>query len=113
MSNLSQPLSQTELTNPLLTVAAFCKEQGFSTLVPEVRTNANGYPYVTFITPDNNAENVYFSKEGSKSVAKGQPITKGFFKDRRVSLTENANGEQRWKISKPYEAQRVSIEDLI
>lgn len=95
-----------------LTILAFMNAQGFTSCVKEVRTNANGYPYITFINDENVAENIYFSKNASKLVTTGTAIARGFFTPFMAAQTTNAEGELRWKIVSQGESNRASIEDL-
>ncbi len=94
-----------------LSFSEFTKSKGFTTLVPKVRANKNGYPYLTLITADNKAENVYFSKKSSTLVKEGMEIVKGFLAGFQVAETINAEGEPRVKIIS--NSERVSIGDLL
>lgn len=82
----------------VVTIAEFAQERGFVSVAQEVRENANGYPYVTFIDADNVAENVYFSKDAATHVTAGQAIDASFLKQHQIAFTENAAGEERVKI---------------
>jgi len=95
-----------------VSILDFMNSQGFVSCVKAVRTNSNTYPYITFLTADNVAENVYFSKNASKLVGAGDVIAKGFFTPFMAAETTNAEGEKRWKIVSQGESNRVSIEDL-
>lgn len=90
-------------------VQDFMKQQGFVSVVTSVKENANGYPYVTFLNAKNEAENIYFSKTCSNTVAKGQVIAKGFFTPFMIAQVENAAGEKRTKL---VTGQRINVEDL-
>jgi len=56
------------------TIKGFAKSKGFVQISPAIRTNVNGYPFITFINAKNEAENVYFSKNSAKAVGAGQPV---------------------------------------
>ena len=95
-----------------ISILDFMNSQGFVSCVKAVRTNSNGYPYITFINDENVAENIYFSKNASKLVEAGDTIAKGFFAPFMAAKTTNAEGQKRWKIISQGESNRVSIEDL-
>ncbi len=79
---------------------AFCQEMNVKAISP-VRTNTNGYPFVTLISDkfDGGAQNIYFSVNKSAEVkADMQPAEWGA-KDARVVETENEAGEARLKIA--------------
>lgn len=106
-------LATTQITNPLVTMSVkdFVVSNGFE-VHDEVRENTNGYPYVTFIDRNNEAENIYFSKEASKQVKAGDRIAKGFFNPYLIAETTNAAGEKRIKIVRAGSSTRLSAEDL-
>ena len=93
-------------------VQEFMKFNNFISVVKAVRENANAYPYVTFITADNKAENVYFSKNASTLVNAGKTIARGFFDPFMIGYTTNANGEERIKLVAQGESLRITAEDL-
>jgi hypothetical protein len=99
----------TELTT--MSVREFMNQEGFVSLVTVIRKNSNGYPYITFIDADNNAENIYFSKAASEKVSAGDTVTGALLKPMVVALTVNADGEERWKISSG-NSLRASADDL-
>ncbi len=80
------------------TIKDYCKSKGFTQIAPAIRTNTNGYPFITFIDANNIAENIYFSKNASKSIGAGIPVTKDMLKIYQVGITENANKEARVKL---------------
>ena len=89
----------------------FVASKGFATIVPVIRENANGYPFITFIDAKNVAENIYFSKTSSAFLAAGQLIDKGFINQYQIGTTVNANGETRTKLVS--NSNRVSLADLL
>ena len=95
-----------------ISVKDFMISAGFTQVVKTVRTNTNGFPYVTFLTADNSAENVYFSKNASRLVDEGMSIEKGFFNPFRVAEITNHAGEKRIKLVGLGESLRASIDDL-
>lgn len=92
------------------TVKEFAKEKGFVQVVPVVRKNTNGYPYMTFIDAENKAENIYFSKNASKLVTVGAVLDKGLASKLSIGYTKNAEGEVRIKLIS--NGERESIDAL-
>ena len=80
----------------------------FTDVIPSVRTNANGYPFLTFMTADNKATNVYFSK--SMQLEAGT-VDIAFLRGLKACETANAAGELRWKLTDAA-GNRVSLADL-
>ena len=109
-----------EITNPVQqetelvtkSIKEFVKDNGFTTIANTVRKNRNGYPFITFINDDNEAENIYFSKKASEGLEEGQPVNKELFKDLYIAETENAEGEKRMKLCKGG-GNRLAIDDLL
>jgi adenylylsulfate kinase-like enzyme len=108
---MSKTLNIVESTLKTSTVAELFSSKGIISIVPRIRENSNQYPYVTLINGDNEAENVYFSKEASKLVAAGEPILKGFFDKYQVGYVTNELGEERIKFIS--NSARVSIADIL
>lgn len=102
-----------QVSNPLQVVSLpqFCADQGFVELVPEVRSNTNGYPYITLINQQNVATNIYFSKKEAQNVHQGQLLTSNYLKELRVVESKNAAGEIRYKLTSG-NSSRVSISSL-
>lgn len=76
---------------------------GFTAVNPNVRTNTNGYPFLTFVKPDGKGgsigENVYFSKK-SATVASGHEVIDSAMRaDLLVVETINEKGEPRLKLA--------------
>jgi hypothetical protein len=93
-------------------VQDFMKMNLFTSVVKVVRENANNYPYITFITGDNVAENIYFSKNASTLVGAGETIARGFFDPFMIGYVTNANGEKRTKLVSQGESNRITADDL-
>ena len=91
-------------------VKAFCAKNAIIEVVPKVRVNDNGYPYVTFINKDNEATNVYFSINAAGTVEENQDIRE-IAKDLQIVYVKNAAGEDRIKLSRK-SASRITVEDL-
>ena len=106
-----ETLTVTKSTLKTSTVAELFTAKGIKYLVPRVRTNANDYPYITVIDGANVAENIYFSKEASKTLAAGEPVGKGFFDKYQVGYTTNEAGEQRIKFIS--NSERVDIAGIL
>lgn len=98
---------------PLETISVrdWMQANGFVQVYKEVRVNENGYPYVTFINADNKAENVYFSKNESKTHHEGMAIERGFFDNLQIADVANADGEVRTKLV-GLNSNRIGVEDL-
>ena len=80
------------------TIKEFAQLKGFTTIAPNVRSNTNNYPFITFINAKNEAENVYFSKKASSLVKAGEAITKDMLKTYQIGETHNEAGELRIKL---------------
>ena len=93
------------------TLKEFSLSQGFTGVIPSVRTNANGYPYLVFIKGDA-TECIYFSKTLAATLTSGQILGKEDFADMRARLVTNAAGESRHKICSNGDSPVVGIEDL-
>jgi hypothetical protein len=71
-----------------LSVKDFCIKSNFISFVRKVRYNKNGYPYLTFLGKDNEAENIYFTKGSSDFLSKDTEVSMDFLRD--CSIVENA-----------------------
>ena len=99
--------TQQTVTNPTansteikaMSVPDFFKASNISQVNPVVDVNVNGYPFITLINANNEAQNIYFSKKASTSYSKGTPIVKGFFDELQFVESVNADGETRIKLS--------------
>lgn len=94
-----------------LSVKEFVKSKNFVSIVPSIRTNTNGYPYLTFIDKDNKAENIYFSKASSENLADGVVVNKDFLSTFQVAVTLNADNQERIKLVS--NSNRVSLDMLL
>lgn len=101
---------KTELNT--MSISEFVNINKFVEINNTVRTNSNGYPFVTFINAKNEAENVYFSKASSSSISKGDAITKEFLSNYRIAKTTNADGEVRTKLVSN-NSNRISLANLL
>lgn len=104
-------VSTTEVSNPQVSVKDWAKSRNIVHVNKEIGFNTNGYPFVTFIDADNKAENVYFSKEAAKGIAKGSTVTKQLFESHNIWIGNNADGDERIKLAKKSE-NRIDIDDL-
>ncbi len=95
-------------------VQDFMASNGFVQVHKEVRKNANGYSYITFINSKNEAENVYFASTIASEYPAGTPIEKGFFAGLQIGETYNAAGELRIKLIpiSSGNSQRLDVSDL-
>ena len=78
---------------------------GYSRIIPELRRNENGYPFLTFIAEVNGAnisENIYFSKGAAALCPEGKdvPVSAEFITSFQVSIVVNGDGEERMKLSR-------------
>ena len=82
---------------------AWALANGFTAVHPEVRTNKNGYPFLTFIKPDgkggNIGENVYFSKPASDTAIGMGKITASDREQMLACEVTNEDGEKRVKLA--------------
>jgi hypothetical protein len=90
-------------------IREFVDAEGYQEVNKEVRTNTNGYPFVTFINAENEAENIYFSKEQAKLVHEGQNSLEAI-RGKNILEIEYENGDIRLKISGA--GERLSLGDL-
>ncbi len=95
------------------------KTFGYSQVIPELRRNTNGYPYLSFIAQVNGAnvsENIYFSKGAALLCPEGDrvPLTAEFITSFQVTITVNGDGEERVKLSRKgsFTSTWLSMTDL-
>lgn len=110
MENLVENTAAVTTAPTIMSIADFCKSRKLTEIVPKVRMNANGYPYVTFINADNVAENIYFTKNASGTVEEDMDL-RIIAKDLQIVFVVNSDGEERVKLSRK-STSRLSIEDL-
>lgn len=92
------------------TIKEFVAQKGYTQVVPKVRSNVNGYPFITLINSKNEAENIYFSKAASADLTVDQDVTKDMFKSYQIAFVKNEAGEERIKIIS--NSERVDISSL-
>jgi hypothetical protein len=51
-----------------ITLQEFVEVHGFKSYVHQLRTNDNEYPFITFMTPNNESKNIYFSKPAAEII---------------------------------------------
>ena len=97
-----------------LSLSTFRKLFGYTEIVKVVRENANGYPFITFLTDKNVAENIYFSIKASDKVAAGIEVDAKFFSRNEFLFAEvkNQQGENRWKIIGKGDSNRLSLDEF-
>lgn len=103
--------TQTENQLKTLSFKDWAKQNNITSVAPVVRTNENGYPYVTMINANNEATNVYFSRAASQAVDAGTPITKELMKAHQIGITINAEGEERIKLIS--NSARIELDSLL
>lgn len=94
-----------------MSIKEYAQSKGITQIAPVVRTNVNGYPYLTLINAENVADNVYFSKAASMAVDAGTPVTKEMLAVYQVGITTNAAGEERVKLVS--NSARIEIASLL
>lgn len=92
-------------------IKTFCSAMGFIQVAPEVRQNKNEYPFLTFYTKDNKAENIYFSKKGAEQHKKGDVVDAKLLGSLQVATVKNAEGEERTKLITG--SERLTLADLL
>lgn len=88
-----------------ISIKEYCQENSIQRL-SNVRENTNGYKYVTFVDANNEAENIYFTKNSSDSVSVGdspKSLVDAFI----LPEVTNEAGETRKKITFNNEYQTV------
>jgi hypothetical protein len=111
MENLTENTAAVKTAPTIMSIADFCKSRNLTEIVPKVRVNANGYPYVTFIDGAKNlAENIYFTKNASDTVEEDMDL-RIIAKDLQIVFVTNSDGEERIKLSRK-STSRLSIDDL-
>ena len=95
-------------------MSTFRKLFGYTEIVKVVRENANGYPFITFLTDKNVAENIYFSIKASERVSAGLEVDAKFFSRNEFLFAEvkNQQGENRWKIIGKGDSNRLSLDEF-
>ena len=96
-----------------ISLSEFAKANNFVDTHKVVRENTNGYPYITFITKDNKAENIYFSVKKSADVTAGTLVTASLMRDLQIAKVTNAQGQARTKLVGFGESQRISLAELL
>lgn len=93
-----------------LTLKEYVASEGITQIIPKVRTNKNGYPFVTFVDSKNEAENIYFSKRLSAKLTKGQSLDNEFIRTLRIAVAKNEAGEERVKLT---HSERLELADVL
>jgi hypothetical protein len=108
-----KPAAKLATQAPLETqsVLAFMRQNGFTQYNANIGVNVNDYPFVTFINADNEAENVYFSKNAAEQISADEAVNGQFLARFVIVDTVNAEGEARTKLSLRG-GNRGSINDL-
>ena len=55
------------------TFKSWCKSNGVTSINKEIRTNTNGYPFITILR-DKDAENIYFGRKSAAKVELGDSV---------------------------------------
>ena len=94
-----------------MSIKQFAQANNIVEYAKTVRVNANGYLFVTFMNPANEATNIYFSRAMSEKICAGDDVI-ATFKEHKCTVVEttNADGEVRLKLCG--NSERGNIEDL-
>lgn len=110
MENLLENSAAVNSRPTTMSVVEFCKSNDLTEIVPKIRVNANGYPYVTFINSDNVATNIYFTVNASDTVSEGQDLRE-IAHDLQIVFVKNELGEDRIKLSRK-STSRLTVDNL-
>jgi len=88
-----------------MTVQDFFAQEGIVSIIPVVRTNKSGYPFVTLLNASNEALNLYFASNLAEDYPEGTPIEKGFF----ANLTVFKNKSDYWRLGS---SNRLDVNSL-
>ena len=90
----------------------FVEQQGFTQLATnKVRRNMNEYPFLTFIDGNNEATNVYFSKNESVNIADKTELNSEYLRKLQVVTTTNAENEKRFKLTTG-NSERINLSEI-
>ena len=92
------------------TFKSYCQQTGVTSIHKTIRTNSNGYPFITVLR-GSVAENVYLSKASGAKVAEGSSV-KDIAKDLFVTIAPNADGESRTKLFFAGDSSYEAMEDM-
>lgn len=111
-SNNKQETEETLQTVSLLTLAQAGVFSGNSGLR---KTKENNYPFLTFLTKDKKASNLYFTTEFGKIISAtfqdGEMLPKELLLKMGVILTKNKEGEERLKLYNNSTSKYQSVND--
>ena len=116
--------SKSNVKSEFLTAGEFIRKEGFIEVVNGVRWNKNDYPYLTFLNPNNEADNVYFSVAESENYPKEFDedgniipipviVADGFFDNLTFTYATNKDGIVLPKICGKGSSKRESLLDLL
>lgn len=86
------------------------------TSISTLNFNTSNYPFITMLTKDSKAQNIYFGIKSSNVIANNYGPNENIIKElvnADVIQTENAQGEIRFKISLPGESRYSSETELM
>ena len=93
-------------------VREWARAEGY-TVNPVIKTNKNGYPFLTLKkigTPaGEGGENLYFSKDAASRVGAGESVTSAMFDEMLVCEVKNAGQEDRLKLAFKGESQFIEL----
>ncbi len=100
-------------TNQFQSIADFAKANNITQIAKIVRINANKYSFLTFITDDNKAINVYFGSSIGNEYLEDMPVTREMLADLQIYHYVADDNTQRMRLVRKGETLRVSIADLL
>lgn len=80
------------------TIQEFCERKKFIHVNNAVGESVKNVPFVTFINEDNEAENVYFSRNASATTGVGETVDQAFLEQYRIGVVTYPDGETRTKL---------------
>jgi hypothetical protein len=99
--------------NKFNSIAEFAQANSITQIVKQVRVNANGYSFVTFVTEDNKAINIYFGSSIGSEYHDGQAVTRELLAELQIYAYLTEDGEQRYRLVRKGESVRASLADLL
>jgi hypothetical protein len=85
-----------------VTFKEYCTEKGAIGINPVIRTNLNGYPFLTVLLPGekkNEGDNIYFSKSAAADLTEGEVLSVEKLRTLFVAHSTNEKGEPRLKLT--------------
>jgi hypothetical protein len=94
-----------------ISVQEFMKELGFVSIIPQIRRNANTYPFITFMSANNVAENIYFSVNAAAALSPDAIVNREFLENHTITMYM-VDDEPRYRLSGKGSSLRLSYDDI-